>query len=171
MIKISLLMLISLISISANANALQGKVISVSDGDTITVLDSKNEQYKVRVSGIDAPEKKQPFGQRSKEHMGQLVFGKQVDVEWNKRDRYQRIIGKVMVAEPTCRKPDCPKIFDAGLAQITVGMAWWYRQYAREQLSGDRLRYEEAETEARAMRVGLWADKEPTPPWEWRHRK
>lgn len=164
------LLLWFLVSVS-HAETLSGKVVSVSDGDTITALDSEKQQHKIRLSGIDAPEKNQPFGQRSNQNLGQLVFGKQVDVEWNKRDRYQRIIGKVFVAEPTCRKSDCPKTLDAGLAQITVGMAWWYRQYAREQLPGDQLRYEEAEAESKARRIGLWDDKEPIPPWEWRHRK
>jgi len=158
-------------SVSVFSETLQGKVISISDGDTITVLDADHQQHKIRLSGIDAPEKKQPFGQRSKEHLSDLVFGKPVAVEWNKRDRYQRIIGKVMVAEPSCSKPDCYKTLDAGLSQVSVGLAWWYRQYAREQLSGDRQKYELAESEAKARKAGLWSDREPMSPWEWRHEK
>lgn len=124
------------------ADTLTGKVVGVSDGDTITVLDSDKRQHKIRVTGIDAPEKNQPFGQRSKENLSRLVFGKDVDVQWSKHDRYQRIVGKVMVAEPGCQRPDCAKILDAGLGQITTGLAWWYRKYAKEQSHEDAGAYE-----------------------------
>jgi len=73
--------------------------------------------------------------------------------------------------KPDCRWEDCPKSLDAGLNQVTVGLAWWYRKYSREQSLGDQGRYEIAEAEARASRVGLWADDEPMAPWEWRHGK
>jgi endonuclease YncB( thermonuclease family) len=162
--------IILVLSGQASAETLQGRVVSIADGDTITVLDSDHQQHKIRLSGIDAPEKKQPFGQKSKEHLSQLVFNKQVNVVWTKRDRYQRIIGKVMVAEPSCLRPDCPKTLDAGLSQISVGLAWWYRQYARDQSPEDRQRYELAESEAKARKAGLWSEREPVPPWEWRHR-
>lgn len=133
------------------------------------MLDAERQQHKIRLAGIDAPEKKQPYGQRSKEHMSDLVFGKQVAVEWNKFDRYQRIIGKVKVANPSCSKAECPKSLDAGMSQITVGLAWWYRKYAKDQSEEDRRRYEFAETEAKAKKAGLWLEKDPVPPWEWRH--
>ena len=152
-------------------DVIQGRVVSVSDGDTITVLDADHQQHKIRLSGIDAPEKAQPFGQRSKENLSQLIFGRDVTVEWRKKDRYGRTVGKVMVAEPACREAACPKILDACHAQIVAGMAWWYRQYAKEQESGDANRYEQSELEARARRIGLWSDPQPTPPWEWRNEK
>lgn len=158
-------------SIAARAETLSGSVVGVSDGDTITVLDANREQHKIRVAGIDAPEKAQPFGQRSKESLSKLVFGKDVDVEWKKRDRYQRIVGKVLVAEPTCQSVGCPKSLDAGFAQLTVGLAWWYRKYASEQSPGDAQRYESAEQEARSRHAGLWSDGQPTPPWDWRKAK
>lgn len=157
--------------VGVRAEMLSGTVVGVSDGDTITVLDANRVQYKVRVAGIDAPEKSQPFGQRSKESLSWLVFGKDVDVEWSKRDRYQRIVGKVTVADPNCRMSTCPKILDAGFGQVSAGLAWWYRKYAREQSAEDGERYEVAEQEARSRRVGLWSDGEPTPPWDWRKRK
>lgn len=156
---------------AAHAETLSGKVVGVSDGDTITVLDADFQQHKIRLSGIDAPEKKQPFGQRSKEHLSQLVFDKAVAVEWNKLDRYKRTIGKVMVADSSCTKVNCPKTIDVGLSQITVGLAWWYRKYAREQIEEDRQRYEFAESEAKARRAGLWSENESVPPWEWRHAR
>jgi endonuclease YncB( thermonuclease family) len=95
-----------------------------------------------------------------------MVFGKEVDVQWNKRDRYQRIVGKVMVQPSGC--PTCPKTLDAGLAQLTLGLAWWYQKYAKGQSTEDAGRYEFAEQEARAKRAGLWADADPVPPCDWR---
>ena len=152
------------------ADTLTGKVVSVSDGDTITVLDSVKQQHKIRIAGIDAPEKKQPFGQKSKENLSQLVFGKEVVVQWSKHDRYRRIVGKVTVAEPDCQRPDCAKILDVGMGQITTGLAWWYRKYAKEQSLEDARAYEAAERDAQASRIGLWRDKDPTPPWDWRRK-
>lgn len=167
----SIFLLCIAISSIAHANAISGKVVAISDGDTITVLDTSNQPHKIRLSGIDAPEKKQAFGKRSKEHLSDLVFSKPVEVEWTKRDKYKRIVGKVLVAALDCRGDDCPKTLDVGLAQVTVGLAWWYRQYSKEQSVGDQERYEIAEAEARAKRVGLWADDEPIAPREWRHGK
>ena len=112
-----------------------------------------------------------PFGQRSKENLSRLVFDKEVAVDWHKHDRYQRIVGKVMVADTNCIARTCPKWLDAGMAQITVGLAWWYRKYANEQPAEDRGRYEFAEQEARAKRAGLWSDPNPTAPWDWRQEK
>ena len=118
-----------------------------------------------------APEKRQPFGNRSKESLSGLVFGKEVDVEWNNRDRYQRIVGKVLVADPNCQSSHCPKTFDAGLAQISSGLAWWYRKYANAQSSADARRYESAEQDARTRQAGLWVENQPIPPWDWRKAK
>lgn len=149
------------------AEVLTGRVVGVSDGDTITVLDVNNEQHKIRVSGIDAPEKKQPFGQVSKDNLSRLVFNKEVDIQWNKHDRYKRIVGKVMVVSPNC-SGTCPKNFDAGLSQISAGLAWWYRKYAKEQPSEDLPKYEQAERSAQSRYQGLWRDKAPIAPWDWR---
>lgn len=141
----------------ASAETLTGKVIGVTDGDTITVLDAAHEQHKIRLAGIDAPEKAQPFGQRSKAQMSDLVFDKPVTVEWSKHDRYQRIIGKVLVADR-----------DAGLALVSAGLAWHYKRYQKEQTPDDQARYAAAEDAARARRAGLWVDANPVPPWDWR---
>jgi len=92
-----------MVSIGASAETLTGTVVGVADGDTITVLDANREQHKIRVAGIDAHEKAQPFGQRSKESLSAMVFGKEVDVQWHKHDRYQRIVGRVMVPLPALR--------------------------------------------------------------------
>lgn len=142
----------------ACADQLLGKVVGVSDGDTVTVLDSNEKENKVRLAGIDAPEKKQAFGQISKQHLADLVFGKYVTVEWRKRDKYSRIVGKVIVDGN-----------DACLDQINSGLAWHYKQYAGEQTEEDRRTYANAEVSARSECKGLWKEDHPIPPWEFRH--
>ena len=160
--------LLYLFATVSHGDVLYGRVVGVADGDTVTVLDADRQQHKIRLVGIDAPEKVQPFGQRSKKNLSRLVFNKEVRVEWEKRDKFKRIVGKVWVQPASCST--CPMTLDAGHAQITVGLAWWYRKYAREQLLQDREAYEFSEQEARAKRVGLWVDPDPVPPWDWRRR-
>jgi len=143
-----------------------GVVVAVTDGDTIKVLDSSNTQYKVRLTGIDAPERGQPFGNVSREHLASLVAGKEVFVESEKNDRYGRALGKVWVQPSDC--PTCGKTLDANHAQLLAGMAWWYRYYAKEQSPEDQGRYESAEVEAKARKFGLWTDPRPINPYEWR---
>lgn len=147
-------------SVSTFADTIQGRVVSIADGDTVTVLDATNTQWKIRLMGIDAPEKKMPFGQRSKDNLSDLVFNKQVSVEYSKQDRYGRTVGKILFNG-----------IDANLEQIKAGMAWHYKQYQREQSPNERVIYTEAEEMARAGRKGLWIDAEPTPPWDWRKQQ
>jgi endonuclease YncB( thermonuclease family) len=142
------------------ADAIEGRVVGISDGDTITVLDSSKKQHKIRLAGIDAPEKKQPFGQASKVHLSDLVFGKDVVLDCGKTDRYRREICIVMINGQ-----------DANLGQVRAGMAWWYRKYQNEQTAQQRAAYEAAEAAAAAGRVGLWRDAGPVSPWEWRKAK
>jgi len=145
---------------------ISGKVIAVTDGDTIKVLDANNVQYKIRLAGIDAPEKAQPFGNASRDHLASMVAGKNVRVEFSKSDRYGRILGKVWVQPNDC--PDCAKTLDANHAQILSGMAWWYQYYADDQPVEDRERYKSAVNEAKARKRGLWRETNPIPPWAWR---
>lgn len=145
---------------AAAGETLTGRVVAIADGDTITVLDSNNQQHKIRLAGIDAPEKKQPFGDRSKQHLSDLVFNKQVSVEWNKEDRYGRTVGKVMVNG-----------VDANLEQIKAGMAWWYEKYGREQSERDQYVYSAHEADAKVRHVGIWSDPAPVAPWDWRKRE
>ncbi len=152
----------------ATAEVLHGTVIDVADGDTVTVLDSARVRHKIRLSGIDAPEKHQAFGTRSRQHLAALAQGKAVAVRWNKRDRYGRIIGKVIIA--SCANNACPGTPDAGLAQLRAGLAWHYKQYQREQDPGERERYATAEHTARMKYEGLWQDASPVPPWDFRRR-
>lgn len=147
-------------------------VVGVSDGDTITARcgsPGSYEQIRVRLAAIDAPEKGQSFGQRAKQAMSALVFGKAARLDCYKTDRYGRSVCNVWVAPASA--PDGPQTLDAGLAMITQGMAWWYRAYAGEQTPQARGQYEFAEREARAKRAGMWADPEPVPPWEWRRQR
>lgn len=151
------LLLASALSSNLWAQSLVGEVVAIADGDTLTVLDASRVQHKIRLAGIDAPERKQPFGQRSRQMLADLVFRKQVEVMTQKRDRYGRTIGKVMY-----------RGHDVNLTLVSEGMAWHYKQYAREQDKPDREFYAKAEDKARAERRGLWADPQPIPPWSWR---
>lgn len=150
----------------AFAQTIEGKAIKVTDGDSITILDSENMQYSIRVNGIDAPEKAQQWGDRARQNMVRLVAGKAVTAECHKNDYFGRPVCTVWVQPAAC--PTCTRTLDVGYAQIHAGLAWWYREYAKEQSPDDRGRYESAEDEAKARKVGLWHDPNPTPPWEWR---
>jgi endonuclease YncB( thermonuclease family) len=152
-----LAILLLFISASLNAGTLEGKVVGVSDGDTITVLQANNTQHKIRLQGIDAPEKAQAFGQKSKQSLHLLIHNKQVSVEFQKKDKYGRTVGKVL-HEGT----------DVCLEQIKLGMAWHYKQYAPEQSKEDRETYAQAELRAHSEKICLWKDTNAIPPWEFR---
>jgi endonuclease YncB( thermonuclease family) len=143
----------------AHADVLLGHVVAVSDGDTITVLDDNKQRHVIRLMGIDAPEKAQAFGQKSKQSLSDLVFNKDVSVSWFKRDRYGRTVGQVYVDET-----------DVCLEQIMRGLAWHYKQYEREQSAEDRSRYAIAEEQARNARIGLWNDELPSEPSKFRRK-
>ena len=145
-------------SLPVAADTITGKVIGIADGDTVTVLDASKVEHKIRLAGIDAPEKAQAFGNRSKEHLSGLVYGKSVTVDWKKKDAYGRTVGKILVAGT-----------DANLAQVQAGMAWHYKKYQNEQSSSDRASYSRAEDSARTRRTGLWADPNPISPSDFRH--
>ena len=113
-----------------------GRVVAVIDGDTIKVLGSDNTEYKVRLTGIDAPEQGQPYGNASRKHLASLVAGKEVLVQSEKQDIHGRTVGKVWVQPADC--PNCGKTLDANYAQLLAGMAWWYRYFADEQSPEDR---------------------------------
>ena len=159
------LIFVALATSPVNAD-ISGKVVGVTDGDTIKVLDHNSVQHKIRLTGIDAPEKAQPFGNASRKHLAFMVAGKEVRIETSKNDRYGRVLGKVWVQPRDC--PGCGKTLNVNLAQILSGMAWWYRDYARDQSPQDRGRYESAVVEARKRKLGLWSEPNPIPPWAWR---
>ena len=129
-----------------------GRVVSVADGDTVTVL-VDHTQIKVRLIEIDAPEKKQAFGNRSKQALAAMVFGKDVEVEEHGKDRYRRTLGRVAVNG-----------LDANTEMVRQGYAWVYRKYSKNPA------LLQLEQEARDAKLGLWVDSDPVPPWGWRHR-
>jgi len=161
-----LIILFTTLVTSTAAADISGKVVAVTDGDTIKILDNNSTQHKIRLTGIDAPEKAQPFGNASRKHLASLVAGKEVRVETSKNDRYGRVLGKVWVQPQNCSA--CGKTLNANLAQILAGMAWWYQDYAKDQPAQDRARYESAVKEARKGKLGLWSEPDPIPPWAWR---
>jgi endonuclease YncB( thermonuclease family) len=135
------------------------RVVKVTDGDTIHVLDQSTTRHKIRLSGIDAPERKQAFGRKSKENLSLMIAGETIEVEYNKRDRYGRIIGKLIRDGQ-----------DINLLQIKNGFAWHYKYFQYEQSDIDRELYSTAEIEARKKAVGLWSAP-AVPPWEFRRLK
>lgn len=104
--------------------------------------------------------KKQAFGNVSKQHLADLIFGNVVSVEWFKRDRYQRVLGKILLNGR-----------DVNLEQIKAGQAWHYKRYQGEQTQADRQLYADAEEAARRNRISLWRDSSPIPPWDYRHNR
>jgi len=142
---------------SAGGWIVEGHVVGISDGDTITVLDDSKAQHKLRIAGIDAPERGQAFGERSKQNLSALVYQKRVEGRCHKKDRYGREVCTVYVA-----------LRDVGLEQIRTGMAWHYKAYQHEQPTQERLVYRDEENAAKEAKRGLWKDGKPVPPWEFR---
>ena len=132
-----------------------GKVVGVSDGDTITVLRDRT-QVRIRLYGVDCPETGQDFGSRAKQFTSELAFGKIVKVMPRATDRYGRIVGDVVL-------PD-GRVLNEEL--VRVGLAWWYRQHAPNIGTLPQL-----EAGVRAAKRGLWSQPNPVPPWEWRRTK
>jgi endonuclease YncB( thermonuclease family) len=141
------------------ADTLIGEAVAVTDGDTIVVYDS-HQHRKVRLNGIDAPESDQDFGQASKQTLSDWVLGKRVAVVWNKTDRYDRILGTVIIG-----------LVDVGLEQLRTGAAWDIRRYEADVPEIERHLYATAEREAKTRKLGLWSQANPIAPWDWRARK
>jgi endonuclease YncB( thermonuclease family) len=139
----------------AGATDITGPVIRILDGDTLEVLHDQHPE-RIRLSGIDCPEKGQAYGQKAKHAAADLAFGKDITVRTSGHDKYQRTIGEVIL----------PDGMHLNQELVKQGWCWWYRKYA----PGDTV-LEGLETEAREAKKGLWADPQPVPPWEWRRRK
>ena len=134
-----------------------GKVVGVSDGDTLTLLvpdGASFKQIKVRLGEIDTPERKQPYGTRAQQTLSELAFNKEARVVVQDTDRYGRTVGRVYVGS-----------VDVNAELVKQGAAWVYRQYLKDQ---SLLALEE---QARAAKIGLWGlpEAQRMPPWEWRH--
>ena len=153
---VRLLILFLLVFADPLSAAIQtGLCIGVSDGDTLTLLTRGKEQIKVRLQGIDAPERRQDFGQRARQKLSSLLYGKQLTVYVSSHDRYGRCVGKVYAGT-----------LNASEEMVRCGLAWHYVRYAP---NDDSLAA--AEREARERRLGLWAQPQPIPPWQWRSKK
>lgn len=157
----SLLSLFCALAPAADWQSFSGRVVAIVDGDTVDVLTPERRVRRVRLMGIDAPERKQAFGSRATQQLAALAFGRDVTVQWRHFDsRGKREVGQVFVAGQ-----------DVNLEMLVSGFAWWEHTYQREQLPADRVRYSEAEKAARAARTGLWTDPDPIPPWDWRRQQ
>ena len=141
--------------IIVSATTINAKVIRVLDGDTIEVLHN-NHPERIRLSGIDCPEKGQAFGKRAKQAASELVYGKEVTLQIHGKDKYKRTLANLVLSDGTIVNQQLVK----------DGWCWWYRKYA----PGDTV-LEVLEKEAREAKKGLWVDPQPVPPWEWRKRR
>lgn len=147
-------LLLLLPTLPASAADVTGKVVGITDGDTLTLLTDAKRQVKVRLAEIDTPESRQPYGTKAKQALSDLAFGKIARVEVQTTDRYGRSVGRVWVGNR-----------DINAALVEQGAAWVYRQYAHDPA------LLELEAQAKAAKRGLWAlpEAEQVPPWEWRH--
>ena len=145
-------LLLVALPILVHAEQFTGKVVGISDGDTISVL-REGKAVKVRLHGVDTPEKAQAFGTQARKLTGDLVFQQTVTVVIRDTDRYGRLVGEVLLPDGRSLNQELVK----------AGMAWWYRQYAPNDTTLAQL-----EAEARTAKRGLWADAHPIPPWQWR---
>jgi endonuclease YncB( thermonuclease family) len=141
-------------AVSAKAETVTGKVVRVIDGDTVVILVAGHDQQKIRLAGIDAPEKNQPFGNRSKQSLSEKIFSQEVYVVIETIDRYQRRVGAIYLGDRWINRE-----------MVAEGWAWWYRRYSSSrELSA-------AEEHARFAKMGLWQYSAPEPPWEFRYRE
>ena len=152
--KTLLLLALTLCLATLSARTLTGKVTAIKDGDTIVVLKGKTT-HTIRLDGIDCPEKKQAFGARARQFTAHEVFGKKVRVEYQSLDRYQRILGTVFYENGQNLNQELLK----------AGLAWHYKAYNKD------IRLANLENTARSKRLGLWAEKQPVPPWKFRRKK
>lgn len=147
------LLYLTLLPLSATAQEHIGRVVGVSDGDTLTILNDRKQQIKVRLAEIDTPESAQPYGTRAKQELSRLVYGKTVSVKVRDTDRYGRKVGRVYTDD-----------IDVNAEMVRLGAAWVYRKYASDQS------LYALEKQARQNGVGLWGlpEAQQIPPWEWR---
>jgi endonuclease YncB( thermonuclease family) len=154
LIPLAILLAIPAALPAADHPTISGKVVAITEGDMLTVLDSGKVEHKIRLASIDAPEEGQAFGTKAKEALSEKVFDRYVSVALEGVDRYGREIGRI-----TCGKSDI------NMQMVREGFAWRYVRYDK------RGEFTEAENEARRLKLGLWADPHPIPPWEFRQQK
>ena len=153
-----LLIFLALLSITARADTLEGRVTGISDGDTLVLSDRALQQHTIHLFGTDAPELTQDFGQKARTSLSALALNQTATARCSERDRYGHELCVVFVRGK-----------DIGLEQIRTGMAWWNQGHVLRQTTQDRSAYQHAEFNAKIRRMGLWNSKNPTPPWNWQH--
>lgn len=156
----TLLLLLAALPFPLFAETIEGKVVKVYDGDTVTLDPPGGERVIVRLQGIDAPELSQRYGREARAHLVSLLLHQQVVVHWTKRDRHGRLVGKVIVGGR-----------DVGRELLLAGLAWNFKRYEHEQSVDDRVAYAAAEAQARNRGMGLWRDATPIAPWSYREAK
>jgi endonuclease YncB( thermonuclease family) len=150
------ILLVQLLTTTAQAEILSGLIVSIADGDTLMLADTSKQVQTIRLLGIDAPEITQDFGRKAKTALSALAFNQQAIADCKIENRIKLCV--VVVGA-----------HDIGLEQIRNGMAWWYKQHSAQQSAKERADYEQAEFTAKIHRLGLWNSKNPAPPWDWRH--
>lgn len=153
--RLAVILLVVLFPLICSAQRFTARVVSISDGDTFTVVNKDNLQLKVRIFGIDAPEKKQAYGNKSKEFLSSIIFGKTITLDVQSKDRYGRFLAYVY----------SPEGKDVSLLMIHEGMAWHFTKYDSNEV------YEAAQNLAKKAKRGLWADPSPIAPWDFRINK
>jgi endonuclease YncB( thermonuclease family) len=149
--RIVVALVFCLVSSNLHAASLSGRVVGITDGDTVKVLSEDRTLTRIRLERIDAPEKNQPFGQAAKQSLSELIFQQTVRIEVSGQDSYGRSLGQIWFHDR-----------DINLEQIKRGMAWVYRHYSKDP------GYLAAEQIARSKKLGLWRDEHPLPPWDFR---
>tara|TARA_B110000971_G_C19839031_1_gene421673 strand:+ start:190 stop:681 length:492 start_codon:yes stop_codon:yes gene_type:complete len=156
--KLVAFLLFSALLAQANADV-TGRVKRVVDGDTIILQEVSGKTVRIRLLGIDAPESGQPYGDDSSATLASYIEGKMVYVASRKKDRYQRLLGKVIMNKQ-----------DINYLLVKKGHAWHYKRYSGDQDVGDAQQYADAESEAKQSQLGIWKALAPIPPWEWRRK-
>ncbi|SUA61595.1 Thermonuclease precursor [Oligella urethralis] len=151
--RIFLILCLIVLPIESMADTFIGRVVAVLDGDTIEVLDDNKKLNRVRLIEIDAPEKNQAFGTASKRYLSSLVYKKEVIVDWQNKDRYDRLLATIRINK-----------LNINLKMVSDGYAWAYDRYTIDTI------YKQAQRQAQAKRLGLWCDNQPIPPWEFRRK-
>jgi micrococcal nuclease len=150
-----LLLVTATIAIAEPDNLITARVLDVPDGDSILILTPDNKQVEIKLFGIDCPEENQPFGEDAKQYTSQQCMGKIILYRIVGIDIYERMIATVFLEDGR----------ELNLELLKAGLAWHYNRYSNSQA------YTEAESQARKAGIGLWADENPTPPWEWQQKK
>lgn len=158
--RLAVLLILLIAASSGQAATLSGRVTSVADGDSFTLVDAKKKMWRVRIQAIDAPERRQSFSRASLTSLKSMLQGKEVIVAIHEQDDYGRVVGRVSVGGR-----------DAGLEQLRAGMVWFYTHYGRDLDPRVRDEYIAAQRDARNAKRGLWSDVRAMPPWQYRRQQ